>query len=598
MGREDGGPTPIPASEIAEAYRPVVRGYLIASAGYYAFVSVSHFSYEHGLALAVLDSLAVAAAIAGFSLWRMLRLPSANPLRLEAAALIMNALFLANVVAYQTIHLETSKLVYFILLALAYATTAPTRRLAYASVGAAIVSLAMMLRGVSPVLVNQYIYVSVAGVVTAIGMSTLMRGTVMRELGARLASEALNRQLEVELAENSRLRIEAQDLAVVAQAASRAKTEFLATISHEIRTPLNGVLGMAEVMARGPLRADQRARLATIKSSGGDLLQLVNAVLDISMIDTGRLTLATDDFSLEAFADGLAQLYGGLAREKGLAFSLTLDADAAIWRRGDVVRLRQIVSNLISNAVRFTREGSVEVRIEGDREGVVATVRDTGIGIPAERLPRIFDRFVQADGSTTRSTNGAGLGLTIAQRVAQFMGGDITVESAVGVGYCFTLRLPLPASAMQAAPRTEDAAIPLKDDALKVLIVDDNHTNQSVLRSLLSPLGVACGTADDGRAAVAAFQTEHWDVVLMDIHMPQMDGLAASRAIRAHEATSRRPRTPIIAVTASVLSHETEQYFAAGMDDVVAKPIEFARLMSALEACLSARGEAPAAIAV
>jgi CheY-like chemotaxis protein/anti-sigma regulatory factor (Ser/Thr protein kinase) len=281
-----------------------------------------------------------------------------------------------------------------------------------------------------------------------------------------------------------------------------------------------------------------------------------------------------------------------------LALKVTLDPDLAVWRRGDAVRLRQILSNLMSNAVRFTHEGSVEVRIEGDAAGLVAIVRDTGVGIPAERLERIFDRFFQVDGSTTRSANGAGLGLTIAQRVAQVMGGDIAVESVVGAGSCFTARLPLPAAPVQAAPGAPVGAVSLQDDGLRVLIVDDNDTNRSVLCALLAPLGIACGTAADGRAAVSAFKNEHWDAVLMDIHMPQMDGLAASRAIRAHETRSGRPRTPIIAVTASVLSHETEQYFAAGMDDVVAKPIEFTRLLSALEACLTAREPAPAAIAV
>jgi CheY-like chemotaxis protein len=416
---------------------------------------------------------------------------------------------------------------------------------------------------------------------------------VKRELRARLASDALNRELEAELEENRRLRAEAQALAVEAQTASRVKTEFLETMSHEIRTPLNGVLGMAQAMERDALSAEQRARLAMIHDSGAALLEVINAVLDISRIEAGKMEIVRAPFDLDALADTLRQLYGGLAQDKGLAFVLEVAPEAGGWRDGDGARLRQVLSNLISNAIKFTDTGRVAVRIGGDASTLICAVTDTGVGVPEARRAQIFEKFVQVDGSSTRRTGGSGLGLAICRELVTLMGGQIDLESPAQGGACFSFAAPSPAlaspvrSAAVEAPDDPSAA----DGKLKMLIVDDNATNRVVLQAMLGHMGVACGMARDGREAVAMWEAGPWDAILMDIHMPGMDGLEAGRVIRAREAAEGRARTPILAVTASVLTHETERYLAAGMDGFVAKPIAARRLVVALDAALGGPAE-------
>ena len=598
MKRTIGKPEPIPTQEIAGSYLPILRGYLVAAAAYYSIISLSHPFYERGMALIVLEGLAVVAAVAGFWLWRWLKIRPPEMPTLEAAALAMNTLFMANVAAYQSIHFEPAKLVYFVLMALVFATSAPTRRVALVSVVAATVGLVVMARNAPGDLVSQYGFIGVAGAFAALGMSTLMRGAVMRELRARLASDALNRKLEAELEENRRLRTEAQALTVVAQTASRVKTEFLETMSHEIRTPLNGVLGMAQAMERDPLSAKQRTRLGTIRDSGAILLDVINAVLDISRIEAGKMEIIRAPFDLVALADTLRQLYGGLAHDKGLEFSLEIDAEAGGWRDGDAARLRQVLSNLISNAIKFTDTGHVAVRIGGDAQTLVCTVTDTGVGVPETRRAQIFEKFVQVDGSSTRRTGGSGLGLAICRELVTLMGGQIGFEGPAQGGARFTFEAPCPALTPLVLPVAAEAADdePAMTGELKMLVVDDNATNRTVLEAMLGHMGVACGVARDGHEAVAMWEAGPWDAILMDIHMPGMDGLEAGRVIRTREAAEGRVRTPILAVTASVLTHETDRYLAAGMDGFVAKPIAAQRLVAALDAALSGPPEGAAAL--
>ncbi|CAN5625151.1 hypothetical protein BH10PSE5_BH10PSE5_14390 [soil metagenome] len=390
--------------------------------------------------------------------------------------------------------------------------------------------------------------------------------------------EQINQSLEQRVAERTEaLKV----LAVEAQAGSRAKSEFLSTISHEIRTPLNGVLGMAQVMERGELTAPQRERLAIVKASALTLLGVVNDVLDISKIEAGNMTVTPADFRLDQFADGIRRLYSVLAQEKGLAFDLVLRDSAPGSRFGDEVRLRQIVSNLVSNALKFTATGAINVDMRGDADGIVIEVRDTGAGIAPADQAHVFDRFVQADGSNTRRAGGTGLGLAICRELTQLMGGEISMVSEPGVGSSFTVRLPMPASTGVAQEVTATTSRPVVEGG-RILVVDDNPTNRLVLQTMLADFGLDTGTAHDGIEAVSAWESGDWDAILMDIRMPRMDGLDATRAIRAGESCAHRARTPIIAVTASVLSHETEAYRAAGMDDVVAKPVESQTLLDAL----------------
>jgi len=576
----------------------VVRVYLIAATAYNFLICLSHPFYEKGAALFILEGLAITAVVTGAGFWWRLGQRPASLRLLEIAALAMNAIFLANVFAYQTLHFEPLKLVYFVLLSLAFAIAAPTRRVAVVSVTAALAAMIAVAAGASGELIHAHAYIGLAGAFTALGMSALMRGAVLRELRARLASEALNRSLERELDANRRLRARAETLTLEAEAANRAKSEFLATMSHEIRTPLNGVLGTAQAMERGELADDQRRRLDIIQSSGQSLLQVINAILDISQIEAGRMEIVRAPFSLDELADGLRPLYAGLAEEKGLGFSLTVDPVARGWREGDASRLRQVLSNLISNAIKFSDEGQVSVRLSGDAETLIGSVSDTGVGIPADRLGSVFEKFVQIDGSTTRQTGGSGLGLAICRELLTLMGGSIRVDSLQAGGTCFSFELPCPivaAAEITASAAPEDAQ---EEPALdcRVLVVDDNATNRVVLETMLEHLGIASASARDGHEAIALWEGGGWDAILMDIHMPRMDGIEACREIRAREAAGDKGRTPIIAVTASVLAHETKRYYVAGLDGVVAKPIEIGRLVAALETALN--NTAPVKLAV
>jgi signal transduction histidine kinase/ActR/RegA family two-component response regulator len=581
---------------LTQAYGPIAAGYLIAAAAYNFLIAVAHPFYETGLALVVLEGLTAATALHAFCAWLVVRRGRTFGVALELLVLGMNALFLSHVTAYHLFHLEPQKLVYFVLLALVFATSAPSRRVANISVAGALASLAVMASRAPGDTVNQYLFMGLAGAFTAIGMSSLMRGAVGREVRARLGSQALNDELERELSENRRLRTEAQSLAVAAETANRAKTEFLATMSHEIRTPLNGVLGMAQIMGSGPLAPDQRQRLETISASGRSLLGLINTILDVSRIEDGKMEILAAPFDLSAQMDTLRQLYGGLAREKGLDFALEVTPAATCWRLGDVERLRQVLSNLISNAIKFTDTGAVRVTVDGDDDHVFARVVDTGVGIPEALRDRLFLKFAQLDSSSTRRVGGSGLGLAISKSLAELMGGEIAFSAPAEGGACFSLTAPMPrVAAPTAAPAAlAPPAIQTPSDlAPRILVADDNQTNRLVLLTLLSHLGVQAQFAVDGREAVAMWQNDRWDAILMDIHMPEMDGLEACQIIRIHERTQGRSRTPIIAVTASVLTHERSRYAQAGMDDVVPKPVEVQTLIEALSQALSSSEDAP-----
>jgi signal transduction histidine kinase len=385
-----------------------------------------------------------------------------------------------------------------------------------------------------------------------------------------------------------------------ANAANVLKSHFLANMSHEIRTPLNGVLAMAEVMAMDDLKPAQRERLSVIRESGGLLLAVLNDVLDLSKIEAGRLELATEDFDLATLAGSLRDSFAGQARDKGLAFEVAVAAEAqGVWS-GDVDRLRQILGNLVSNALKFTLQGAVAVRFASaeDGSGLRIDVADTGIGISPEMQPRLFDKFVQADSSTTRQFGGSGLGLAICRELATLMGGGVAVQSREGQGSTFTVILAMPRGET-AAPVVEEAApsnlSSSSPPGLRVLAADDNPTNQKVIAAVLAPLGADVELVADGAACVEAWKLGRCDIILMDIHMPVMDGVEAARTIREIETAEGRARTPIVAVTANALAHQVEGYIAAGMDGHVAKPIEVTKLYAAIEAAMSAARLADAA---
>jgi CheY-like chemotaxis protein/anti-sigma regulatory factor (Ser/Thr protein kinase) len=351
---------------------------------------------------------------------------------------------------------------------------------------------------------------------------------------------------------------------------------------------------MAQAMARDEMPAFQRDRLFVIRRSGETLLVLLNDLLDLSKIESGQLVLEDGVIDVGEIAAGARDTFAALASDKDVHVELTVEQPAAGFWRGDPTRVRQILHNLVGNAVKFTERGSVKIRIAHDGEALVLQVADSGVGIPVDRQAGLFDRFVQADASTTRRFGGTGLGLAICRELAELMGGTIHLASEVGRGSAFTVRLPLAraeASAIAAAapPRPEPAPAPVaaSPQKLRILAAEDNPTNQLVLQTLLSQLGADILIVEDGQAAVEAYGRGIWDVVLMDVQMPRMDGPAAARAIRAMERALRRPRTPILALTANAMAHQTEEYFSAGMDSVIPKPIQVEQLIAGIAAAIA-----------
>jgi signal transduction histidine kinase/ActR/RegA family two-component response regulator len=383
-----------------------------------------------------------------------------------------------------------------------------------------------------------------------------------------------------------------------AEAANAAKSAFLATMSHEIRTPLNGVLGMAQAMAADQLSAVQRDRLSVVQQSGEALLAILNDILDLSKIEAGKLELEEIPFDLGEVARGAHSAFTALANKKGLSFALDIDQARGVYR-GDPTRIRQILYNLISNALKFTDRGEIRVVGRYSPEGLRIAVSDTGVGISEEAIGRLFSKFGQADASTTRRFGGTGLGLAICQQLAKLMGGAVSVTSTVGEGSTFEVIVPLERigderAVIPISPPTEGAGAP-EALAIRVLAAEDNTVNQLVLKTLLHQIGVEPVIVNDGREAVTAWEASEWDVILMDVQMPELDGPSATREIRQKEAAAGRARTPIIALTANAMSHQVSEYLAAGMDGFVAKPIEVARLFEALQAVLPEEPEEEAA---
>jgi PAS domain S-box-containing protein len=377
--------------------------------------------------------------------------------------------------------------------------------------------------------------------------------------------------------------------------AADAMSGFLATMSHEIRTPLNGVLGLAQAMALDELNPAQRDRLKVIEVSGVTLLRLLDDLLDLSKMEAGKIQLESGVFDLGEIAEGAQALFAALTQDKDVALHLTLDASAQGHWLGDPNRVRQVLHNLVSNAVKFTDYGSVVVDICHDGQAVVLSVRDTGIGIAPESLAYVFDKFVQVDASMTRRYGGSGLGLTITRDLVELMGGNIQVASIEGVGTTFTVHLPLdratsPGPEQVVEPPAHEATT---DPKLRVLAAEDNPTNQLVLKTLLGSFGVEPVIVGNGREAVDAWLEEPWDIILMDIQMPLMDGIAATRLIRETERIEGRAHTPIIAVTANVMANQKAEYLAAGLDATVAKPVNLAALLQTMEAALNAAPAPP-----
>jgi two-component system, sensor histidine kinase len=365
-----------------------------------------------------------------------------------------------------------------------------------------------------------------------------------------------------------------------ADEANAAKSRFLANMSHEIRTPLNGVIGMAQVMAGDDLEERQRSRLSIVQRSAETLLDLINQILDLSRIEAGRLDVVVQPVDVDALIEEVAATLTPLAESKGLSFRVK--APRLGWVGTDPVRLRQILFNLLSNAIKFTNEGEVALDVAVADGQAVFTVSDTGRGIPADQIDRLFLRFAQIEAGAEDRRDGAGLGLSIVAALVDLLGGRIAVESKPGRGAAFVVTLPL-AAVETRGDRTDHAGEPDQDaQALRVLVAEDHPVNQQVIRELLRQVGVEVEIVEDGQAAVEAVQAQVWDLILMDVQMPRMDGPSATRAIRAREAAEGLSRVPIIALTANTMVDQIDGYIAAGMDAVVGKPVDLRLLLTTI----------------
>lgn len=383
---------------------------------------------------------------------------------------------------------------------------------------------------------------------------------------------------------------------MAASAANEFKSIFLANMSHEIRTPMNGVLGMADLLGRTSLSPQQQEMVDVIQTSGGTLIGVIDDILDLSKIEAGHLALETEEFSLNELVSTISTASDMAAREKNLIFTCAYQPDPNNYFIGDALRLRQVIGNLLSNAIKFTSEGEIALDVsvqpmEGSEAcNLIVKVRDTGPGLSEADLEQIFRPFVQADGSMTRRHGGTGLGLAIVTHIAGIMQGEVSVQSKVGEGSEFTFQCPLLRAESRAADKAPDepvdGIVAVHGQRPSILVADDHRLNRRLLELMLGEMDVDVTFVEDGSKAVDICETLTFDLVLMDIQMPGLNGVEAFRHIREHERKAGRKPVPMIAMTANAMKHQVEEYMSAGFDRHLPKPIMIEDLLGSINAAL------------